>query len=86
MRVVRLAEALPESLQRKGGNIGRRQYIGGQKIHGITFYTTVADRQIIGRSYRNLDAGIVRDDPIERIPEDIEFLPFEEVQGCDFIL
>ena len=48
-------------------------------------YTMVVDRQIIGRSYRDLDAESVRDYPIELLLENIEFLPFEDVKWSDII-
>ena len=49
------------------------------------WYTIVVDRQIIGRSYRDLDAESVRDYPIELLLENIEFLPFEDVKWSDII-
>lgn len=48
-------------------------------------YTMVVDRQIIGLSYRDLDAESVRDYPIELLLENIEFLPFEDVKWSDII-
>ena len=49
------------------------------------WYTIVVDRQIIGLSYRDLDAESVRDYPIELLLENIEFLPFEDVKWSDII-